>query len=177
MGACPSELELGWRDVCWPQPLLLAPGSVAGRRALLQFSAVRPRGDPLIKGPSVQLFVAQPRFSHKLPRWTPQLLGSTSAGLCSRPASEESSLGPGKEPQAKRKQGGIHRHLFKRSLNRMCCLPLAQEFQEISGTIVSGFCLLGGVILTVPRTKVKPNTDVIQSPWFRSTAEFSSVPI
>ena len=70
--------------------------AVAGRRALLQFSAVRPRGDPLTKGPSVQQFVAQPRFSHKLPRWTPHLLGSTSAGLCSRPVSEESSLGPGK---------------------------------------------------------------------------------
>lgn len=126
---------------------LPAPASApcTWRWALLQFSAVRPRGDPLTKGPSVQLFVAQPRFSHKLPRWTPQLLGSTRAGLCSGPVSEESSLGPGKEPRAKSKQGGIRGHLFKCSLNRMCCLPMAQEFQEISGTIVSGFCLLGGV--------------------------------
>lgn len=43
-----------------PMPLLLAPGSVSGQRALLQFSAVRPRGDLLVKvlsagGPFVQL--------------------------------------------------------------------------------------------------------------------------
>lgn len=72
---------------------------------------------------------------------------STRAGLCSGHVCEEPSLGPGKEPQAKTKQGGNLfelRHLFKCSLNRMCCLPVAHEFQEMSGTIVSGFCLLAG---------------------------------
>lgn len=132
-----------------PTPLLLAPGSVSGQRALLQLQCSEAQGRPA--GESAvswwALCTTQPHFPHKLPRWTPQLLMSTRAGLCSGHICEEPSLGPGKEPQAKTKQGGNLfklRHLFKCSLNRMCCLPVAHEFQEMSGTIVSGFCLLAG---------------------------------
>ena len=143
---------MGARPSVSPTPLLLLPGSVTGQRAPLQFSAASPRGDLLTEvlsagGPFVQLFEAQPHLSHQLPRWTPQLLMSTRAGLCSGQVCEEPSLGPGKELRAKTKQGGNLfklRHLFKCSLNRMCCLPMAHEFQEMSGTTVSGFCLLVG---------------------------------